>query len=461
LTLRTPIGAARTRTVPGEEPLQRTISSTIVLTVLAVVSAALLSWFSYRAVRTALENEFARRIENVSAAIASQVSPDDIADVQLFGEDGAGYANILVLLEELRATTRVVNASVIDTARRSVYDGRGPEFLLEQSRMDSLAHPLLTQALAGKFAISDVYPFDGTVLRAAFAPIKDGNHVVGVVAVEGLVDYLPTLSGFRRTLLLATLIIAITIMTLAALFVRQTWSAAQLERRLSRAENLAAMGRLTATLAHEIKNPLAIIRGSALRLGRLEPEAQRMSEFVVEETDRLSKTVGRYLQFAKGAESAFEGGTLLARASGDMRATLDQTLDLLEGELRSRKVTFAREGQWPEATPVPLDDESLKQVFLNLMLNAMEAMPEGGRLVVSLAEERGRFRAAFSDSGPGIEPEVLKRMGHPFFTTKAKGSGLGLFLTRRLLQSAGGDLHIESLVGRGTTCVVLLPKRRG
>jgi len=425
-----------------------------------VITAAALSLFSYLTVRSALRNEFDRRLENVASAIASQVSPDDVADVELFGEDGAGYLNLQVLVEELRATTRVAHATVLGRDRLSLYDDRGVAFLREASRLDTLARPALERALDGQATVSEAFRASGEQRHAAFAPVRGEGGVVAVVAVEAPVDYLSRLEGLRRTLLLTTLVIALAISVLAFLFVRGTLASAQLERRLSRAENLAAMGRLTATLAHEIKNPLAIIRGSAQRLGKLEPEAARMAAFVVEESDRLSATVARYLRFAKEAESAAAGGATAAAEAGDLRAMLDRTLDLLEGEMASRKVTLARAGTAPETAPVPLDDESLKQVFLNLMLNALEAMPEGGTLGVTFNESGGRFGVAISDTGRGIDPDVLKRLGSPFFTTKAQGSGLGLFLTRRLLVSAGGALEIAPRDGGGTVCTAVLPRRR-
>lgn len=423
--------------------------------------AAALSWFSFVAVRSALEAEFDRRLENVAAAIASQVSFDDLADVELFGEDGAGYASLLVLMEELQATTRVSHAAVIGADRLTLYDDRGPEFLRESSHIDSIAHAAVGRALGGETVVTPQFRLEGEPRRAALAPVTDpgSGAVAAAVAVEAVVDYLPRLAQLRRTLMFTTLVVAVAIGVLAWLFVRVTVSSSHLERRLSRAENLAAMGRLTATLAHEIKNPLAIIRGSAQRLGKLEPEAQRMAAFVVEESDRLANTVARYLQFARGAESAAESGAVGA-GPGDMRAMLDRTIALLEGEFTSRRVTLERSAGWPERAPVTLDDESLKQVFLNLMLNALDAMPEGGTLRVSLAASGGKVRAAIGDTGPGIDPDVLARLGHPFFTTKARGSGLGLFLSRRLLAGAGGALEITSAPGAGTTCVAILPVAR-
>jgi signal transduction histidine kinase len=208
------------------------------------------------------------------------------------------------------------------------------------------------------------------------------------------------------------------------------------------------MGRLTATLAHEIKNPLAIIRGSARRLGKLEPEARRMADSLVEEVDRLGRTVTRYLQFARGEG---EGA-----GHGDAAAALSATLDLLEGEFRARRCTLERDGISGPAI-VRLDAESLKQIGLNLVLNALEAAPEGGRVHVTLAVQGGRVEIGVRDDGPGIPADVLPRLGEPFFTTRAQGTGLGLFLTKRLVEGAGGALRVTSRPGEGTLVTVSLP----
>ncbi len=415
---------------------------------LAVAATALLSWVSYRGVRAALETEFERRLENLAGTIASQVSPEDVADARDLGELGQGYAALQVLLEEMRATAQLENAAVFDTARRVLYDCRG-DLGAGGAALDSLAGGALAAALAGRPGVSPPFARAGVSLRAGLAPITGGGRVAGVVMVEARPDHDRVLAGLRRDFLLRTLIAALAMAVLAAVLLRVAWSSQRLERRLSRAENLAAMGRLTATLAHEIKNPLAIIRGSAERLGKLEPEARRMADFVVEESDRLSRTVARYLQFARGEAEA--------SGSGDAVGALEATLALLEGELAARRVALERTVA-PGAAPVALDNESLKQVYLNLILNALEAMGEGGTLTVSAEERVGSFEVRIGDTGPGMEPDLVRRLGSPFFTTRAQGSGLGLFLTRRLLESAGGGLDIESAPGRGTTCRVRLPR---
>ena len=424
----------------------------MVLAAVALVATAVLSWLSYGSVRDAMTEEFARRLEGLATTAASQVSPADVDDAQRLGDEGAGYIAIQLLLQSLRSTPDATNTSLLDSARTVLFDARGAEHERQPSPLDALAGDALGKAYRGRAAVSRQFRLGGEIERAGFAPVTgEGGRVVAVVAIEARPTYLIALDQLRRRLLATTWVIGLAIVILGAVIFRVAQSAMRLERRLSRAENLAAMGRLTATLAHEIKNPLAIIRGSAQRLARLEPEAERMAGFVVEETDRLSRTVARYLQFARGdvAESGY----------GDAIAALDATLDLLEGELRARRIELERPAEQPARASVSLDNESLKQVYLNLMLNALDAMPQGGRLAVTAEERRGWIEVSVADSGPGIPAETLRQLSQPFVTTKAQGSGLGLFLIRRLVESAGGSFEIQSAVGRGTTCRVRLPRR--
>ena len=420
---------------------------------LAVTLAS--SWVAYGRVRAALESELARRLQRVAETAASQIAPETVAGIRRAGEESPEYDEVQVQLVTLRSATGIADAALIDSLGVVLVEAGSPEGVEQlPARFAAEAGPAFARAMHGAAAVSPMYHRDQLLLRAAFVPVRvAGKPAAGVVAVEAEVGYLPLLAALARTLALIALISAIAISVLAALIVRAAAAGAALERRLTRLENLAAMGRLTATLAHEIKNPLAIIRGSAERLKSLEPEASRMATFVIEETDRLSKTVARYLQFARGGDEIHE--------RGDAAAALAATLELLEGEFRERRVRLERAAGAPHAAEVALDNESLKQVYLNLILNALEAMPEGGVLGVTAVERQGRYEVAFSDSGPGIPPDILGKLGTPFYTNKAKGSGLGLFLTRRLLEAAGGGLHIQSEPGRGTTCTVRLPRGKG
>jgi signal transduction histidine kinase len=436
--------------------VRRVVLATLLFAVLAIAATGTLALVAYHSVELGLEQEFVQRLRGVAITAATQVSAADIADARRVGEAGGGYLALQVGVQQLCATPGNANASVLDSTGIVLYECRDAERQGLPSVLDSLARPTLRGALAGRGLVSDPYRFEGRVLRAGIAPVFSAGargHVTGVVAVEAEPGYLAPLAALRRRLALITMVIGAALAVLAWVVVRTAWSSAALERRLSHAENLAAMGRLTATLAHEIKNPLAIIRGSARRLGRLEPEAQQRADEVVGEVDRLTATVNRYLQFARGGETG--------PGAGDARAALDATLALLEGEAASRRVTLARDGAWPETAPVTLDPDRLKQVYLNLLLNAFEALSGGGTVTVSIGESRGRFEIQVRDSGPGIAPDTLRRMGEPFVTSKAQGTGLGLFLTRRLVESAGGTLEIGNAAGGGALARVTLPRGRG
>jgi signal transduction histidine kinase len=432
--------------------------------VLVTAGAAMLA---YRSVRGALQREFESRIERIALRAAGQISAADVVDPGARSSSSHAYTTLQTLIGPLPAVADLDDASILDARRVVLVDALGHEEVEGRaSPLDSLSRATLDLGFAGRSAVSPPYEREHDVRRAAVAPIRGSSGLVlGVVVIEAQASYLAPLADLSRRLTVTALIALLAIVVLAALFVRAASSTVQLERRLSRAENLAAMGQLTATLAHEIKNPLAIIRGSAERLGKLEPEARRMADFVVEETDRLANTVNRYLQFAR---SSGGGGT------GEALAMLDQTLSLLEGELSARRVKLERgagagAGARSAAgtvgaaasAPVGLDNESLKQVYLNLILNALEAMPDGGTLKIDSSERGSAIEISIADTGKGIPEADVTRIGDPFFTTKAKGSGLGLFLTRRLVQSAGGQLEIRSEPGSGTTCVIRWPRQKG
>ncbi len=434
--------------------MQRTLVFITLFALVVVLATGVSAWVTWHGVAVELESEFEQRIGRIAATAAREIGPGELAEARL-REEGSAYLALQVQLVTLRTSTGVANASLVDSTGVTIVDAREPEFAEGlPSALDTLAGPALASALRGRTSVSPPFQHDGELVRAGFAPVRDdAGRVLGAVAIEAAPAYLPVVSHLGRTLLVIALATMLAILVLAAFVVRGAWSAARLERRLSRAENLAAMGRLTATLAHEIKNPLAIIRGSAQRLARLEPEAQRMADFVVEEADRLSRTVARYLEFAKGPE-----GAAAVAGGGDAAAALEATLGLLEGELKARGVTLERGGRL-EAAPVALDNESLKQLYLNLILNALEAMPEGGRLGVGVSGSGRAFLVRIEDNGTGIRPEIVERVGSPFFTTKPGGSGLGLFLARRLVESVGGELGIQS-DGKTTSCTVRLPRRR-
>jgi two-component system, NtrC family, sensor histidine kinase HydH len=224
----------------------------------------------------------------------------------------------------------------------------------------------------------------------------------------------------------------------------------EIEDQLRRADRLSALGELAAGMAHEVRNPLASIRGTAeiLQDGVAADDPRlEFARILVQETDRLNRVVQDFLSFAR---SAPEDSSRL-----DLNQLLDEILKLalFQAEKSAVKVSFN-----PGPIPVVIGvGEKLKQVFLNLALNAIQAMPQGGMLEVSTETDQGRALVRFRDNGCGIPGAELEQIFDPFFTTRRNGTGLGLAITCRIVRSHGGDIEVDSQVGRGTEFMIYLP----
>jgi signal transduction histidine kinase len=234
---------------------------------------------------------------------------------------------------------------------------------------------------------------------------------------------------------------------------------AELARRAQVTEKLAAVGTMTAGLSHEIRNPL---NAAALQLSVLERRLRRLPEgqqgpllepllLVRDEIRRLDHILEDFLQFARPREfrpTSVEVGPLLRRV-----------VDLLSGQAETRKVRLELVGEGTTSR-VMGEEERLRQVLINLALNALDATPAGGVVQVSAGESPDRVWLMVDDSGPGIAPELRDRIFEPFFTTKAEGSGLGLSIVHAIVTQHGGTLEVASAPTGGARFILRLPKSR-
>jgi two-component system sensor histidine kinase HydH len=226
-------------------------------------------------------------------------------------------------------------------------------------------------------------------------------------------------------------------------------------RRLEDAHRLAALGAMAAGLAHEIRNPLAGIKGAAqyLRAEHLEEEAQDMLDVVIHEVDRLNVVVSQFLEYARPFD--------LDRAPDHLNAVASHILQVLRAQGIPQNIEIV-EDLAPELPAIAVDRNRIAQVVLNLCQNALQAMPDGGTLTVRTRKRAARqggevLELAVGDTGAGIAAEALEQLFVPFFTTKASGTGLGLAISQRIVQAHGGDIEVQNRPGRGATFVVSLP----
>jgi PAS domain S-box-containing protein len=233
--------------------------------------------------------------------------------------------------------------------------------------------------------------------------------------------------------------------------VRDATDRKQAEQRVIRAEQMATLGWLAAALAHEINNPLQIIQTNldlVLDFRLEKAEGEECLRVVRQAISRLSDTARSVLNFARPE-------TGLAQPI-DVSDVLREVLILTNKRLQQNHIQVATDVQG--VPPVQASPGQLAQVFLNLVLNAIEAMPDGGRLRIHAYPEGDRIAVAFTNSGPPIPPEILPHLFEPFITTKPEGTGLGLWVSNAVVRQQGGVLSIENLKNeRGVACIVKLP----
>ena len=224
------------------------------------------------------------------------------------------------------------------------------------------------------------------------------------------------------------------------------------EENLRVADRLAVLGELTASLAHEIRNPLGSIKGSAKLLvgGGLEGgDKQEVAEILMKEADRMNQVVENYLTAARAGSS--EKHTFLL---GDV---VDSIQRLLAEKTRQRDIAFSV--RLPsEPVTLTMDMNHFYQILLNILLNAIEAMPEGGTITLTAALAEDRLRLTIRDEGTGMSAGVLERVWETFYTTKENGTGLGLPIVKRMVEHNDGNIAMESKPGRGTSVNIELPR---
>jgi signal transduction histidine kinase len=224
------------------------------------------------------------------------------------------------------------------------------------------------------------------------------------------------------------------------------------EAQLIRSEKLAALGQLAAGIAHEIRNPLTSINILIHSLTENLPSENAHREdlkVIEEEIHRINEIVDQFLRFAKPAPPLLE--------KADVLSFFEETLQLLRPQIEKHQIIVQKEFQI--LPPILMDREQMKQVILNLLLNAVQAMPEGGNLTLrgQVSENSRWIILSIQDSGIGIPSEDINKLFDPFFSTKEGGIGLGLSLAHRIIDQHHGKIEVESTSGKGTLFVVWLP----
>jgi two-component system sensor histidine kinase HydH len=227
----------------------------------------------------------------------------------------------------------------------------------------------------------------------------------------------------------------------------------QLKKEIAQSQRLASLGSLAAGVAHEIRNPLSSIKGFATYFKeryRDNPDDSQTADIMVQEVDRLNRVIGQLLDYARPMT--------MNRRETAIQTVIQHALRMIESQAREKGVVIQTELQ-ADVAAVLIDPDRIKQVFLNLYLNAIGAMEGGGILSVALLSMTDRrIRIEVRDTGVGIDPKDLDRIFDPYFTTKSSGTGLGLAIVQKIIEAHRGEIQVASTPGLGTTVSVILPE---
>lgn len=305
----------------------------------------------------------------------------------------------------------------------------------------------------------------------SYIPLRSESQPEQILGVIEIVQDLS--EDYRATIRLQGMISGISFLGMFILFVVLRLIVAQadhiidararerqvLEDKLRRSEHLANLGKMVATVSHEIKNPLGIIRSTAemlrKRLAQDSPANEQLTRVIVEETSRLDSIVREFLDFARPREMRLQPLVI--------REVVEEAVKFVTPELERREISCQLEAE-TDLPDIHADRELLYRAFLNVLLNGIQAVEKEGRLHIEVAKDvarQGGVKIAISDSGPGISPELKEQIFKPFYTNKSRGTGLGLAIVKNIIESHQGKIEVASNPGQGTTFVIRLGQGGG
>jgi signal transduction histidine kinase len=380
-----------------------------------------------------IERVFAKEYPEIAQSISTGDLRGDVGKI--------GGKQIHPLHFSITTSPEGDEASVQKSAKRDIYIVLSMK-RLQQVKESAERDRLIAFALLGLLLIVTIAVFTKRITR----PITELGQVAEKVA-EGNLEYGAPVSGPKE------------MRTLSQTFnemLSGLRSKRNLEELLQRAERSAVVGRLASGIAHEIRNPLNFINLSIdhLRASFAPKEEPSRAQYIhmlttiKDELARLNRLVTDFLGYGRPAK--------LKIREIDARSLIEEVRDLVNTQAEQQGVTVNIEQNGHGDAKLHGDPELIKTCFSNLMINAIQAMPSGGALNVSLRPDNGFLEIKFADTGVGIMPEDLGQIFEPYYSTKDTGIGLGLPLTKKIIEEHGGKINVESGLGRGTTFTVTL-----
>ena len=442
--------------------MKKTSSTAILKNIWMILALAIaltlflsVNWYYFRNVRERLDIEFSVRLRSLAALVSASIDPETFTDLDPLPLEGPALerSDVKTRLRKIADDFELSNILVVredGVILLSLDDSLFPPG--ESYPLWNMDFETIVAALEGTPSSTGlVMSQEGSWFKAGYAPLTSGStEARAVAAVEADASFLLGLSDIRNMLTAASLVSIAGLAIFIGFVIKATSSLLWTRESLMRANTLVSMGRMAAGIAHEIRNPLFIIRGAAEKLQAQHPEnSKEIESFIIEETDRLDSILTAYLQFARDEKAPM--------SEGDLAMILRRSVRLIDEGGKGSGLPIESDIKLTKA-PLVCEEKKLQQALMNILLNATQfSADSSGSIEVSLSLEGKSYTLVVRDHGSGIPAGEIEKVFEPFYTTRTDGSGLGLSIARRIVEDHNGNLDISSAKGSGTTVRIVLP----
>ena len=450
-------------------PRRHSIRSRLVwlFLILIIIFFTAAGYFLKWQIRAALDEALGKNLEVVASTIAQHIDPYFLQQIQPGDEGTRTYRNVRQQLLGLQQSTGIVHMAIFNKEQQIIVDSDSLIRIGQFFFPITINRAEFDKVFRGFSASSILFKgIDGKLFKSGYAPIRSGNEIIAGIAVDGSAEMLEAVTTIQNNMLWIGIIVLFCAIILSNLFANRITtpliklehaaseiSSGNLQQKIESTEK-NEIGFLATTMeqmrksilerdkrqqamlagvAHEIRNPLGGIElFSGLLANEIkEAELKNYASKISKEVGNLKKIIQGFLDYARPS--------LAEPTSCDIRSIFFEAASLLENELTGVKISFLPE---KERLQIYVDPQHLKQIFLNLLRNSVQAMSNSGTVFVNVKLLKDRAQILFADTGPGIKPEFADKIFDPFFTTREKGTGLGLAIVKNLVEENGGKIKV-------------------
>jgi signal transduction histidine kinase len=420
------------------------IYTVLIIGIFILIIFNFMGWFFIKNLENDILQQLKTQLSNLGSVSTRLINGEELEGLYPGDETNPVTLYYQQLLWEIKRSGNLENILIISLDKKLLIDYR-----IEYNIGDTLStfpvnDAFFNQAILGQTPEPELIQSGGEYYLTSYTPIK--NQVIGntvaVLILEAPANFFSTLQYFKSGIFyfgIGGLAVIIIFSGIIILSLRQLL---RIENKLQEQERLAQLGQMAAMVAHEIRNPLSIIKGSADVLQKkYSSENEELFTFIPDEIDRLNRLVNDFLQFARKRQLNFQN----TNPNHLIQSTISQ--------IKDNKIKLDLAENCPE---IPLDQDAFKQIILNIVDNGIKALNENGEIQIK-TEIQNKFIITIEDNGKGMSPEMLKDIFKPFYSNRASGSGLGMTITKQLAEGMNGKINIKSKLNKGTTVSLEFP----